>query len=335
MKRAFLFVFILLLAGAGLASLRFYLYCVTPHRPHQPATVEVTIPEGASFRKAAAILERQGVITDPLLFVLLAKIKKAEYSIKAGQYSINLPVTPFDIIDKLVRGEVTLISVTIPEGSNLFDIARILEQAGLKPSAEVLRTATDGEFARSMGLADNGTMEGFLFPDTYKFCRSMPLDQMLGRMAVRFRDIFARELQAEAGPGMLAPRQLVVLASLVEKEAADPSERSVIAGVFYNRLKLGMRLECDPTVAYGVRLEDPSFKGRLRKKHLLAANSYNTYQIKGLPAGPICNPGLASLRAVLKPASVDYLFFVSRNNGTHQFSRTLEEHNRAVNQYQR
>ena len=335
MKRAFLFVCVMLIAGLVLASLRFYLYCVTPHRPLQPATAEATIPEGASFRKTAAILEQQGVITDPLLFVLLAKIKKAEYSIKAGQYSITLPVTPLDIIDKLVRGEVVLISVTIPEGSNLFDIARILEQAGLKPSADVLRKATDGGFARSMGLEDNETMEGFLFPDTYKFCRSMHLDQMLTRMAVRFRDVFALELQAAPAAGGLSPRQLVVLASLVEKEAADPSERPVIAGVFYNRLKLGMRLECDPTVAYGVRLEDPLFTGRLRKKHLQAANNYNTYQIKGLPAGPICNPGLASLRAVLKPASVDYLFFVSRNNGTHQFSRTLEQHNRAVNQYQR
>ena len=335
MKRAFLFVCVMLIAGLVLASLRFYLYCVTPHRPLQPATAEATIPEGASFRKTAAILEQQGVITDPLLFVLLAKIKKAEYSIKAGQYSITLPVTPLDIIDKLVRGEVVLISVTIPEGSNLFDIARILEQAGLKPSADVLRKATDGGFARSMGLEDNETMEGFLFPDTYKFCRSMHLDQMLTRMAVRFRDVFALELQAAPAAGGLSPRQLVVLASLVEKEAANPSERAVIAGVFYNRLKLGMRLECDPTVAYGARLEDPSFTGRLRKKHLQAANSYNTYQIKGLPAGPICNPGLASLRAVLKPASVDYLFFVSRNNGTHQFSRTLEQHNRAVNQYQR
>ena len=335
MKRAFLFICVMLLAALLLASLRFYLYCVTPHRPLQPATAEVTIPEGASFRKTAAILEQQGVIRDPLLFVLLAKIKKAEYSIKAGQYSINLPVTPLEIIDKLVRGEVVLISVTIPEGSNLFDIARILELAGLKPAADVLQKATDGAFARSMGLEDNETLEGFLFPDTYKFCRSMPLDHMLTRMAVRFRDVFARELQAAPAEAGLSPRQLVVLASLVEKEAADPAERPVIAGVFYNRLKLGMRLECDPTVAYGVRLEDPAFTGRLRKKHLLAANRYNTYQIKGLPAGPICNPGLASLRAALKPAAVDYLFFVARNNGTHQFSRTLEEHNRAVNQYQR
>jgi len=335
MKRAVLFVCVMLIAGAGLASLRFYLYCVTPHRPNQPATVEVTIPEGASFRKTAVILEQQGIITEPLLFVILAKIKKVEYSVKAGQYSINLPVAPLDVLDKLVRGEVILISVTIPEGSNLFDIARILEQAGLKPSAEVLQKATDGAFAHSMGLEDNETMEGFLFPDTYRFCRSMPLDQMLARMAVRFRDMFTRELQAGPAAGGLSPRQLVVLASLVEKEAAEPSERPVIAGVFYNRLKLGMRLECDPTVAYGVRLEDPAFTGRLRKKHLRLANRYNTYKIFGLPAGPICNPGLASLRAVLKPASVDYLFFVARNNGTHQFSRTLEEHNRAVNQYQR
>ena len=335
MKRAFLFVCVMLIAAAALASLRFYLYCVTPHRPDQPATAEVTIPEGASFRKTAAILEQQGVIADPLLFVLLAKIKQAEYSIKAGQYSITLPVAPLDIIDKLVRGDVVLISVTIPEGSNLFDIARILEQAGLKPSADVLQKATDGAFARSMGLEDNETMEGFLFPDTYRFCRNMPLDQMLARMAVRFREMCSRELQAGSAAAGLSPRQLVALASLVEKEAADPLERPVIAGVFYNRLKLGMRLECDPTVAYGARLDDPAFTGRLRKKHLRLANRYNTYQIYGLPAGPICSPGLASLRAVLKPASVDYLFFVARNNGTHQFSRTLEEHNRAVNQYQR
>ena len=334
MRRFFLFVLVMLISAVALAGLRFYFYCVTPYRPDQPAIAEVIIPAGASFKKTAAILEQQGVISDRLLFILLAKIKKAEYSIKAGPYSIALPVAPLDVLGKLVRGEVALLSVTIPEGSNIFDIARIFEQAGLRPAAEVLRRVTDEEFSRSIGC-DEKTLEGFLFPDTYKFSKSMPLDQMLKHLCVRFQDLFARELEANPAAGALSPRQLVVLASLVEKEAKDPSERPVIAGVFYNRLKLGMRLDCDPTVAYGVLLEDPSFKGRLRTKHLRAVNAYNTYQIHGLPAGPICNPGLASLRAVLKPAQVDYLYFVARNNGTHQFSRTLEEHNRAVQQYQR
>ena len=334
MKRFFLFTLVMLIAAAGLASLRFYLYCVTPYRPNQPAIVEVVIPEGATFKKTAAILGQQGVISDPELFILLAKIKKAEYSIKAGPYHITLPLAPRDLLNKLVRGEVALLSVTFPEGSNIFDIARIFEQAGLRPSAEVLRRVTDAVFSRSIGLEDI-TLEGFLFPDTYKFSRSMPLDQMLKHMYVRFQDLFARELETNQNLGALSPRQLVVLASLVEKEAKDPAERPVIAGVFYNRLKLGMRLDCDPTVAYGVMLEDPAFKGRLLTKHLRTLTRYNTYMMYGLPAGPICNPGLASLRAVLKPAQVDYLYFVARNNGTHQFSRTLEEHNRAVQQYQR
>lgn len=334
MKRAVLFVVLIFIAGAGLAALRFYLYCMTPYRPGRPAIAEVVIPEGASFRKTAAILARQGVISDPELFILLAKFKKAEHSIKAGPYQITLPLAPRDLLGKLVRGEVALLTVRIPEGSTIFDIARIFEQAGLKPAEEVLGRATDEEFASSIGFEEK-TLEGYLFPDTYKFSKSMPVEQMLRHMSERFQAVFARELAAHPNAGKLSPRQLLVLASLIEKEAADPSERPVIAGVFYNRLKLGMRLDCDPTTAYAVLLEDPAFKGRLRKKHLQALNDYNTYKIHGLPAGPICNPGLASLRAALNPSPVKYLFFVSRNDGTHKFSRTLAEHNRAVRQYQR
>ncbi len=334
MKKCLIYLAIVLVAGAALAGLRFYLYCVTPFRPNQPGVAEVTIPEGASFRATAAILERQGVIRDQLLFVLLGRIKKAEHRIKAGPYSITLPVSPRDVLDKLVRGEVALVSVTFPEGSTIFDIARIFEQAGLHPAAEVLRSVSGGELCRSLGLGDQ-TLEGFLFPDTYRFARSMPLEQMLRHMYVRFQDVFAREMDTMASTGSFTPRQIVILASLVEKEARDPAERPVIAGVFYNRLRLGMRLDCDPTVAYGVLLQDPSFRGRLLTRHLRAQTGYNTYVIHGLPAGPICNPGLASLKAVLRPAAVDYLYFVARNNGTHQFSRTLEEHNRAVRQYQR
>lgn len=334
MKRGIVFVLVVLMAAAALASLRLYLYFVTPHRPDRPALARVIIPEGASVRKTAAILERQGVIGDQDLFVLLAKIKKAEQSIKAGPYRFVLPAAPREVLAKLVRGDVALLSVTIPEGSTIFDIARIFERAGLSPAEEVLSRLTDEAFSRSLGCEEK-TLEGFLFPDTYRFAESMPLDQMLRHLYVRFQELFRRELAARPPTGTLSPRELVVLASLVEKEARDPAERPVIAGVFYNRLKLGMRLDCDPTVAYGVMLADPAFTGRLFTRHLRMPTSYNTYMMHGLPAGPICNPGLASLRAVLRPATVDYLFFVARNNGTHEFSRTLQEHNRAVWKYQR
>lgn len=334
MKRIAAFIFVVAVAAAALAGLRFYRYCITPYRAGQPAIAEVTVPEGATLRKTAAMLERQGVIRDPELFILLARMEKAAHRIKAGPYQIMLPVAPRDLLGKLVRGEVALVSVTIPEGSTVFDIARIFEQAGLWPAADVLGRATDAKLAAGLGLGTR-SLEGFLFPDTYKFSRSMPLEQMLRHMVRRFEEVLDRELAQQPYTGPLSRLQLVVLASLVEKEARVPSERPVIAGVFYNRLKLGMRLDCDPTVVYGLLLEDPQFKGRLLTRHLRTPTPYNTYLIRGLPAGPICNPGLASLQAALRPAPVDYLFFVSRNDGTHQFSRTLQEHNRAVNRYQR
>ena len=222
MKRFMVFVLVVLISGAALAGLRMYLYCIMPHRPDRPALARVVIPEGASVRKTAAILERQGVISDEDLFVLLAKIKKAEQSIKAGPYSILLPAAPLAVLDKLVRGEVALRSVTIPEGSTIFDIARIFERAGLGTAREVLSRLTDEAFSRSIGCEEK-TLEGFLFPDTYRCAESTPLEQMLRHMFVRFQELFRRELEANPPAGNLSLRERLVLASLVEKEARDPS----------------------------------------------------------------------------------------------------------------
>lgn len=334
MKRIILTVFLLVLCAAGYAALRLYLYWTTPVRPARPVEVIVDIPEGSGLKKIARILEDRGAIRDRMLFTGIARLKETQHRIQSGEYCLQLPLAPREILDRLVRGDIRLLSVTIPEGSTIFDIARIIERSGLAPAEVIVQKATDPAIVKAFGY-DNESLEGFLFPDTYKFSKKTEPQKMLARMTARFDEVLSRELN-DPKPGTALPlRDMIILASLVEKETPQPSEKPVIAGVFFNRLKRGMRLECDPTVVYGVMLEDPQFQGRLRKKHLLKTTRYNTYQISGLPYGPICNPGLDSIRAVLQPAAVDYLFFVSRNNGTHQFSRTLEEHTAAVNQYQR
>jgi len=331
-------VLVLLIAAGALwtsaAAGRLWLYWTRPARPAPPVEACFDIPEGSGLKKIAALLQDQGIIRDRFLFVLCARFKKAEHRIQSGTYCLRLPLAPRDVLDTLIRGDVRVVRVTIPEGSTIFDIARILEQRGLGQAETVVQTATDPAFVRSFGY-DNESLEGFLFPDTYMFKPKAAPAAVLGRMARRFAEVVERELHRIPGTHGLTLRDIVTLASLVEKETGREAEKPVIAGVFFNRLRRGMRLECDPTVLYGVRLEDPSFRGRLRKKHLLAATRYNTYQISGLPYGPICNPGIAAIRAVVQPAPVEYLFFVSRNDGTHQFSRTIEEHNAAVQKYQR
>jgi len=334
MKKNIITVFLILILAAGLAGLRLYLYWTTPVRSALPAEVIVDIPEGSSLKKIARILESRGVIRHQMLFTAVARLKETQHRIQSGEYCLHLPLAPRDILDKLIRGDIRLVRVTFPEGSTIFDIARIIEQNGLAPAELMLRKATDPALVKTFGY-DNESLEGFLFPDTYKFSKKTEPERIFSSMTARFDEVLNRELKATQAAAPLPLRDMIILASLIEKETAQPLEKPVIAGVFFNRLKRGMRLECDPTVAYGVRLEDPQFQGRLRKKHLLKTTRYNTYQISGLPYGPICNPGLDSIRAVLQPAAVDYLFFVSRNNGTHQFSRTLEEHTAAVNQYQR
>lgn len=334
MQRGILLVVIVgalwLCAGVG----RLLLYWSVPPRTAPPVEACLEIPEGSSLKKIALLLAERSIIRDPSLFILLARFKKAEHRIQSGEYCLRLPLAPRDVLDKLIRGDVRTVRVTIPEGSTIFDIGRILEESGLARADAVVRTATDPAFVKAYGY-DNESLEGFLFPDTYTFKRRTDPGVLLGRMAKRFSEVVERELRSGMDTHGMTLRDIVTLASLVEKETGQESEKPLIAGVFFNRLRRGMRLECDPTVLYGVRLDDPAFQGRLRKKHLLAPTRYNTYQIAGLPHGPICNPGRDAIRAVLQPAEVEYLFFVSRNDGTHQFSRTLDEHNAAVQKYQR
>lgn len=332
-KKVLTFISIIIFIVSLLSALHFYHYCTTAYKGAQKPTT-VNIPIGSSLKKTCLILKEKQLINSPIKFMLLAKLTDAEHRIKSGEYSFPESKSPLEILRKLTRGKVITYTITIPEGSTVFDIADIIEDANLGSANSIIQKAQDVSFIKSMGM-DNKSLEGFLFPDTYQFTKGISPDMILKRMVMRFKEVFSLELAATKQEMSFSEKELIILASMVEKETHDPTEKPLVAAVFLNRLKKNMRLECDPTVYYGIKHESPSFQGRLRTKHLREKTPYNTYLIYGLPPGPICSPGRISIQAVLKPAKTDYLYFVSKNNGSHQFSRTLKEHNRAVDKYQK
>lgn len=307
-----------------------YIAFYSPASPGAENTVTFNVQKGAGFRVVASNLRDAGVIRDSESFIFIASILGAYKKVQAGEYELSGSMTPMEVLDALVKGKVKRHLVTIPEGYNLRDIASALEREGLVDRDDFLSRAADVAFARAMGV-DGPTLEGYLFPDTYAFTRSMTVDEIITKMAERFKSVYFSEFEAEARKKGMGMRELVTFASIVEKETGVPGERGLVSAVFHNRLKKGIKLQSDPTVIYGVK----GFDGDIRKSHLGAKTPYNTYVIYGLPPGPIASPGKASLRAVLDPDDSDALYFVSRNDGTHHFSNKLSDHNRAVNRYQR
>jgi UPF0755 protein len=289
----------------------------------------VTIPKGATAGDIGLLLEKEGVIQSAEAFRYLAMYKKVGPQLKAGEHVLDPSLDTIQILDSLVQGRFKLYRLTVPEGLTMKEIAPLVSQAGFGDPQEFLAACHDREFIASLGLeVDN--LEGYLFPETYHFIRGATPRDVVKTMVGHFLEVWAR-YQDEAAKKEVTRQQVVTLASIVEKETGAPAERPLIAGVFLNRLKKGMRLETDPTVIYGLK----DFDGNLTRKHLETPTPYNTYQIDGLPPGPIANPGEDSIKAVLEPTESNYLFFVSKNDGTHQFSATLAEHNRAVAQYQK
>jgi len=289
----------------------------------------VTIAPGEGFRTVADNLQDLGLIQSPFKFRLFARLNGAHRRIKAGEYQLYGTMTPRQILDTLVEGKVLLYRVTIPEGYTLHQIARTVAAAGFGAADDFYQRATDPEVAKAESV-DAQTLEGYLFPDTYYFPKGFDQSKIIDAMVRRFQDAISDRWLARAEELGMTLHQIVTLASIIEKETGVPEERPLIASVFHNRLRKGMRLETDPTVIYGI--ED--FDGNLTRKHLRTPTPYNTYLIKGLPPGPIASPGQAALEAALYPADTDYLFFVARQDGTHQFSSTLEEHQKAVRKYQ-
>jgi UPF0755 protein len=242
-------------------------------------------------------------------------------------------MTPSEVADRIARGDVYVRALTFREGLTIREMASTFETAGFGSSAAFIAASKNASLIRDLdpGARD---LEGYLFPDTYTLPRRTTAAQLVERMVGRFQKVFTPELRSLAVEGGLSVRELVTLASLVEKETAKPEERPIVAGVYTNRLRTGMGLQCDPTVIYALVLAG-RYDGNIRKGDLQIDSPYNTYRYAGLPPGPIAAPGEASLHAAAKPADVPYLYFVSRNDGSHVFSATLEEHNRNVNEFQR
>ncbi len=287
------------------------------------------VKEGSSLKEVAGDLETRGLITNKTLFVLWTRVKGYGKDIRAGEYSLSPAMAPVQLLEILRKGLVILYPVTIPEGFTRDQIADALAAKGLADKKRFLELTRDKTLLRQYGIS-GPTFEGYLFPDTYHFSRGMPTSAVLDTMVKRFKQVVSPLVDKSQGTGMKF-EEVVILASIVEKETGKPEERPLIASVFLNRLRLGMRLESDPTVIYGIE----NFDGDLKKKDLTERTPYNTYVIHGLTPGPIANPGLESIKAVMDPARTDYLYFVSRNDGSHHFSKTLAEHNRAVAMYQK
>lgn len=296
---------------------------------HAPEKI-VVIPEGATFVQAAALLEREQLIRSRSAFVWIGKSQEVDRKIQPGEYEFNGAMSPADILAKLLAGRVLLHAVMIPEGYTITQIADVIEGQAITSREEFLRLASDKSFIKSLGISAD-TAEGYLFPDTYRFAKTTPAKEVIRTMVDQLGRVMTEEWQARAKEMNLTVHQVLTLASVIEKETGSGDERPQISSVFHNRLKKRIPLQSDPTVIYGL----PNFDGNLHKKDLSHPSPYNTYRWAGLPPGPIASPGAESIRAALYPASSNALYFVSRNDGTHHFSATLVEHNRAVEKYQK
>jgi UPF0755 protein len=328
----------LLVAAAVAGALAAYLtiqWLFAPAAPEsdfsRPASSTIIdVPEGMTLRQLAAKLERERLIRNQLAFVLLGKLMAADRHIKAGEYAVHAGMRPGEMLAEFLNGRVVLYQVTIPEGYTIVELAQVFAQHGVADPEVLINLARDKDFIRSLSI-DAASLEGYLFPNTYKFARRTKPKEILKEMVEGLWTVFTPELRQRAQEIHMTPHQVLTLASVIEKETGVAQERELISSVFHNRLRLGIPLQSDPTVIYGLN----SFDGNIRKKDLDSRSPYNTYRVRGLPPGPIANPGLGSIRAALYPAPTRNLYFVSRNDGTHQFSSTLAEHNRAVDKYQR
>ncbi|MGB6525762.1 MAG: endolytic transglycosylase MltG [Candidatus Acidiferrales bacterium] len=327
-----------------------------PYRGYSQTQVFVDIPRGTPRWGISETLQKSGVIHSRVAFVLLSEWHHRGV-LQAGEYMFNRPMTPREVYAQIAGGHIYVYTVVVPEGWTMFDIAGELDRQGLCSKEDFLRAAQDPSLVRDIA-PKAPTLEGFLFPSSYQFSRHTKPEEIAATMVKQFRDEWGKlhsESAQDPGPTLpsaqdrsaihktaayvspaakLSVAEIVTLASLVERETPQSPERPIVASVFYNRLKLGVPLQCDPTVEYALDLEGkPAVK--VTPEDLRVSSTYNTYRHRGLPPGPIANPGDASLRAALDPARTKYLYFVANGSGGHFFSRTLEEHNRNVQRYRR
>ena len=331
MKKVHWFLVVVVIAGAAAVGV-IYLRVNRPYRGFQAPEQFVEIPQGTGSSLIGERLTAAGVVRDSITFRVALWLSHQGRHLKAGEYRFDHAMTPFEVIDKMARGDVFVVSLTFPEGLTIAEMSKIFESHGLGTSAMFVEAAHDGSLIRDLDPVAKD-LEGYLFPETYNVPRHTDAAKLVRMMVARFEKILTPELRQAAAARNLSVRQAVTLASIVEKETAKAEERPLVAAVYTTRLRIGMPLQCDPTVIYAL-VKAHRYDGNIHKEDLSFDSPYNTYRYPGLPPGPIASPGRASIEAAMHPADADYLYFVSRNDGSHQFARTLEEHNRNVQKFQ-
>jgi UPF0755 protein len=326
-----LFVLVLCLAGAGVGYYG-YQQATEPYKAYTGNEIFFTVRTGQPSASIARALESEGITRDHRLFVAALWFKGAAGRLQAGEYRFEKPLSTVEVIDQLVAGDIHYVSVTIPEGLTCAETAEHLSERGLGDAGALQAAFSRAELVASLD-PEAFDLEGYLFPETYQFPRNPPPDDVARTLVSGFTTVFDEERRALANALQMTARQVVTLASIVEKETGLPEERPLIASVFWNRLNRRMPLQSDPTIIYGLKREG-RYDGNLRRTDLEWDSPYNTYRVAGLPPGPIASPGQAAIDAVLSPPETKYLYFVSKNDGSHHFSATLREHTNAVRQYQ-
>jgi UPF0755 protein len=332
MKRLAAIVLFLILLGAGGAAWWFYSGVERPFKGYDAAELFVEVPQGAGSVAIAKRLADAGVVHDVTSFRLALWLTHEGRRLQAGEYRFDRPMTARQVADKIARGDVYFRPITFPEGLTIKQMAAAYEAKGFGPAAEFVAAARNAALVSAIDPAAKD-LEGYLFPDTYKLPRTSTAPQLVARMVQDFMKALTPQIIEAAEARHLTVRQFVTLASIVEKETGNKEERPLVAAVYSNRLRNGMGLQCDPTVIYALDRAG-LYTGNLTRENLQFDSPYNTYRYAGLPPGPIASPGRASLDATAHPADVSYLYFVSKNDGSHAFATTLEEHNRNVQKYQ-
>ncbi len=321
---------ILLLSGGVAFVVMAIMFVWFAYRPvgKPDVTVTVEIPKGTGFIRIVEILDEKGLVGNKPFFYLLSLVKGSARIIRAGEYEFTGSMSPVDIIDKLVKGNIKFYMVTVREDTTLREIADELAGLRLVKKEEFIKAAHDKALLMALHI-DGDSAEGYLYPETYRLDRTMGEREIIRLMVEQFWRKFTPELQKRAIEMDMTIGEVVTLASLIGKETGLKEEKPFISAVFHNRLRRGMKLQCDPTAVYNV----PFLKGPIKRSHLKLSHPYNTYVVAGLPPGPIANPDIDSIKAALYPAKVDYLYFVSNNDGSHVFSSNFAEHSQAVLRY--
>ena len=302
------------------------------HSPGPPLSypVRIFIPEGSTLQGTAERLAVEKLITNAKFFSLWARVTGADRRIQSGEYLFTAAITPIELLRVLIQGKTLRLTVTVVEGATFKQIVTLLAAKGLGAEEQFLCLNIDQNFLARWGLPPQG-MEGYLYPATYQFSRRASPEEILGRMIERFYAALSPRLYRKINALGSDVHEMLTLASLIEKETGTASERNLVSAVFHNRLRQGMPLQCDSSVIYGVS----NFNGNLTRQHLMTPSPYNTYLLRGLPPGPIASPSIDSMLAALNPAQSNYLYFVARGDGTHEFSADLSAHNRAVRRFQK